>query len=34
VGVTIGSRRGKITIDFANNDDLTRILNIIENPKS
>ena len=33
VGVTIGSRRGKITIDFANNDDLTRILNIIENPK-
>ena len=34
VGVTIGSRRGKITIDFANNDDLTRILNIIENPKN
>ena len=34
VGVTIGSRRGKITIDFANSDDLTRILNIIENPKS
>ena len=34
VGVTIGNRRGKITIDFANNDDLTRILNIIENPKS
>ena len=34
VGVTIGSRRGKITIDFANNDHLTRILNIIENPKS
>ena len=34
VGVTIGSRRGKITIDFANNDDLTRILNIIENSKS
>ena len=34
VGVTIGSRRGKITIDFANNDDLTRILRIIENPKS
>ena len=34
VGVTIGSRRGKITIDFANNDDLTRILNIIEKPKS
>ena len=34
VGVTIGSRRGKITIDFANNDDLTRILNIIDNPKS
>ena len=34
VGVTIGSRRGKITIDFANNDDLTRILNIIENTKS
>ena len=34
VGVTIGCRRGKITIDFANNDDLTRILNIIENPKS
>ena len=34
VGVTIGSRRGKITIDFANSDDLSRILNIIENPKS
>ena len=34
VGVTIGSRRGKIIIDFANNDDLTRILNIIENPKN
>ena len=34
VGVTIGSRRGKITIDFANNDDITRILNIIENPKN
>ena len=34
VGVTIGSRRGKITIDFANDEDLTRILNIIENPKS
>ena len=34
VGVTIGSRRGKITIDFANSDDLSRILNIIENTKS
>ena len=34
VGVTIGSRRGKITIDFANSDDLSRILNIIENSKS
>ena len=33
VGVTIGSRRGKITIDFANSDDLSRILNIIENTK-
>jgi|TARA_B100001094_G_scaffold188474_1_gene182708 ParB family chromosome partitioning protein len=31
VGVTIGSRKGKIIIDFANEDDLTRILNIIEN---
>tara|TARA_Y100000768_G_scaffold23840_1_gene16125 strand:+ start:5120 stop:6007 length:888 start_codon:yes stop_codon:yes gene_type:complete len=34
VGVTIGIRRGKIIIDFANSDDLSRILNIIENPKS
>tara|TARA_B100001778_G_scaffold60649_1_gene47200 strand:+ start:629 stop:1513 length:885 start_codon:yes stop_codon:yes gene_type:complete len=34
VGVIIGSRRGKITIDFANSDDLSRILNIIENTKS
>jgi len=32
VGVTIGSKKGKITIDFANSDDLSRILNIIENP--
>jgi ParB family chromosome partitioning protein len=31
VAVTIGSRKGKIVIDFANKDDLTRILNIIEN---
>lgn len=30
VAVTIGSRKGKIVIDFANDDDLTRILNIIE----
>lgn len=30
VAVTIGSRKGKIVIDFANGDDLTRILNIIE----
>lgn len=30
VAVTIGSRKGKIVIDFANEDDLTRILNIIE----
>ena len=30
VAVTIGSRKGKIVIDFANKDDLTRILNIIE----
>ena len=34
VGVKIGSRRGKITIDFANSDDLSRILEIIEGPKS
>ena len=32
VGVTIGSKKGKIIIDFANSDDLSRILNIIENP--
>jgi ParB family chromosome partitioning protein len=34
VGVKIGSRRGKITIDFANSDDLSRILEIIEGSKS
>ena len=34
VGVKIGSRRGKITIDFANSDDLSRIIEIIEGPKS
>ena len=34
VEVKIGNRRGKITIDFANNDDLSRILEIIEGSKS
>ena len=34
VGVKIGSRRGKITIDFANSEDLSRILEIIEGPRS
>ena len=34
VGVKIGNRRGKITIDFADSDDLSRILEIIDGPKS
>ena len=34
VGVTIGTRKGKIIIEFADGDDLSRILNIIENPIS
>ena len=29
VSVSIGSRKGKIIIDFANEDDLTRIVKII-----
>jgi len=34
VGVTIGTRKGKIIIEFADGDDLSRILNIIEKPIS
>ena len=34
VGVTSGTRKGKIIIEFADGDDLSRILNIIENPIS
>ena len=34
VGVTIGTRKGKIIIEFADGGDLSRILNIIENPIS